>query len=69
MPRDTPGPNQSSSIVIGIAGAEAPGSDRNSVLRRDSCDLIFSSDDRELGIEWLGQCGGGNLWPDPAGIT
>ena len=34
-----------------------------------SGDLVFRADDRDLGIEWLGQRAGGDLGPDPARIA
>ncbi len=65
---DAAGTQQSLTIRVRVAAAQPPRPDRDSPRRGYSGDLVFRADDRDLGIEWLGQRAGRDLGPNPARV-
>jgi hypothetical protein len=57
------------SVVSGVAAAEPPTADRNAALRRYGADLVFRAHHRNLCIDRLSQCSGGDLRPDAARVS
>jgi hypothetical protein len=66
---DAPGPDHPAPVRGGVAAAEPPGADGNPPLRRQAGDLVFGSDNRDLGVERLGQGGRRDLGADTAGVA
>jgi hypothetical protein len=66
--RDAPGANGTLPVLGGVAAAQAPGTDRDSPLRRHRFDLVFRADDGDLGFKRLSQGTSRDLGPDTARV-
>jgi hypothetical protein len=66
---DAAGPDGPVSVGGRLAAAQTPGADRDLVLRLRRRDLVFCSDDRDLGIERLSQRACRDLRTDAAGVS
>ena len=67
--RDPAGPDDPVAIGIGVAAAQTPGAHRDLPLRVDRSDLVFRSNDGDLGCQRLSQCASGDLGADAARVA
>jgi hypothetical protein len=67
--RDAAGPDDPVAIGSGVAAAQTPGADRDLSLRVDRSDLVFRSNDGDLGCQRLSQCTSRDLRTDAAWVA
>jgi hypothetical protein len=67
--RDPAGADDAITILVRIATAEPPASNRDSTLRRYPRDLVLRAHDGNLGPERFSQSASRNLGPDAPGIS
>lgn len=69
VPCDAPRTKNTVTVLIRIATAESPCSDSNPAVRRNFGDLIFGSNNCDIGVEWLRERPRCDLRADPSGIA